>query len=68
METVCVYCAVRVEFLNKIQAKCSVQARALTEVVSRRPLTVKTRVRFKAIPCDTSFTQIGVYTGVLISP
>jgi len=38
MEMVCVYCAVRVEQLNTIQAKFSVQARKLTEAVSRRPL------------------------------
>jgi len=38
MEMVCVYCAVRVEQLNTFQAKFSVQARKLTEAVSRRPL------------------------------
>ena len=61
METTCVYCAVRVKHLNTIQAKFIVHGLTMAAAVIRRLFfTVKTRVRFNAIPCDTSCGQSGV--------
>ena len=68
MEMVFVYCLVRVERLNTAEDKLSVQTRSLIEAVSGRPLTLKTRVLFKTIPCDNSCALSGVYTEVLKSP
>ena len=52
MVTACVYCVVRFEHLNTIQAKFDVQARDVAETINRRPFFVRTRVKSKAILRD----------------
>ena len=66
--TECVYCAIRLRSLNKIQYNLSFfKGRAMALAVSRQPLSVEAGFRSQAGRCEICGAQSGTGTGFLPS-